>query len=258
MSNRRDFIKRSLPLAALPLIPAGLSSATPAMKTENPKPQVIFFDVNETLLDLEPLKKSVVEILGNNKALGTLWFTTMLQYSLVTSAGQQYFDFGQIGAAALVMVAQNNGITLSMEKALNAVKPILKLEPHPEVKEALEKLKKADFKLVSFTNSSSKAVLSQLTHAKIDHLFDEKISVEDFGRFKPEKEVYDWAARKMKTKPENCMLVAAHGWDVAGAAWAGWKTAFIARKGQQLFPLAPAPEINETDLEKVAAQILTL
>jgi 2-haloacid dehalogenase len=50
------------------------------------------------------------------------------------------------------------------------------------------------------------------------------------------------------------MLVAAHGWDVAGAKWAGLLTAFIAREGQQKFPLAPAPDIDVPDLEALARQ----
>jgi 2-haloacid dehalogenase len=44
------------------------------------------------------------------------------------------------------------------------------------------------------------------------------------------------------------MLVAAHGWDVAGAKWAGLQTAFVERPGQQLFPLGPAPDMHVADL----------
>ena len=56
----------------------------------------------------------------------------------------------------------------------------------------------------------------------------------------------------MNIKPEECMLIAAHGWDVAGALWAGWRAAFVSRPGQQTFPLAPQTEINEPDLNKIA------
>jgi len=49
------------------------------------RPEVIFFDVNETLLDLTPLKESVGETLGGRPELAPLWFTTLLQYSLVAT-----------------------------------------------------------------------------------------------------------------------------------------------------------------------------
>ena len=222
------------------------------------KPKVVFFDVNETLLDLEPLKKSVVEKLGGDKALGTLWFTTMLQYSLVVTVSGQYFVFGSIGAAALMMLAKNNNLKLSEEEAKEAVKPMLSLQPHPEVKEALTLIKEAGYKLVSFSNSSNKAVRAQLDFAGLSPFFDQTLSVEEYGKYKPHSEVYHWAARKMNIENADCMMVAAHGWDVAGAKWAGWQTAFLARPGQQLFPLAIMPDIIENDLLEIADKILKI
>jgi len=263
MNNRRTFIKKSIPLALLPILPTiSFGAAQENIKTEInkviTKPKVIFFDVNETLLDLEPLKASVVKKLGGRKDLGTLWFTTMLQYSLVATAADKYFDFGKIGAATLMMVAKSNGISIDEDEAKLTIKPILWLKPHPEVAEALKILKQNGYKLVSFTNSSNNAVSQQLKNAEIDSYFDENISVEDYGKFKPERDVYHWAARKLQLENKDCMLVAAHGWDIAGALWAGWQGAFISRPGQQLFPLAPKPELNEPNLLIITQRILEI
>ena len=54
------------------------------------------------------------------------------------------------------------------------------------------------------------------------------------------------------------MLIAAHDWDVAGANWAGWQTAFVSRPGQQLFPLANLPEINEKNILSVAQKLISI
>ena len=51
------------------------------------------------------------------------------------------------------------------------------------------------------------------------------------------------------------MLIAAHGWDVAGAAAAGLQTAFIARKGHALYPLALKPTLTGATLTDIAAQL---
>ncbi|WP_262506332.1 hypothetical protein [Rufibacter tibetensis] len=40
----------------------------------------------------------------------------------------------------------------------------------------------------------------------------------------------------MNVKLEDIMLVAAHGWDVAGALRAGARAAFLSRPGQALYP----------------------
>jgi 2-haloacid dehalogenase len=54
------------------------------------------------------------------------------------------------------------------------------------------------------------------------------------------------------------MLIAAHGWDIAGALWAGLRAAFLSRPGAQLYPLAPAPEIVEPDLSKAAGRLIQM
>jgi len=221
---------------------------------EGIRPKVLFFDVNETLLDLAPMKEQIGKALGGKQELLSLWFTTMLHYSLVTSASENYKPFGHIGAAALQMVAANNGIKIAKENALEIVaKSMQNLPAHPEVKEALKQLKKEGYKLVAFTNSSNESLKKQFINAGLTSYFDERLSVEDTGKFKPFTDTYTWGAHKMGVKMEECMLIAAHGWDVAGALWAGWRTAFISRPGKQLFPLAPKTEISETNLKKVAA-----
>ena len=221
-------------------------------------PKVIFFDVNETLLDLTPLKEKVTDVLGGRKELVKLWFTTMLQYSLVATVGDHYRNFDEIGAATLRMVAQNQDISLSEEDAKEALKPILSLPAHPDVPEALARLKEAGFTLVTLTNSSNKAVEAQMTNSDLKQYFDKLLSVEEVGKYKPHSRVYTRATRKMGVEAGESMMIAAHGWDIAGAVWAGWQTAFISRPGQQLYPLADKPEIIAPTLSEIAEKLLAV
>jgi len=46
----------------------------------------------------------------------------------------------------------------------------------------------------------------------------------------------------------DMLMVAAHGWDIAGALAAGMQAGFIERKGQSLYPLAPPPQYTGDDL----------
>ncbi len=262
--NRRDFIKKTslLSLATLAMPTVGFSSSKTNIELKSDpgiRPKVLFFDVNETLLDLTAMKVSVGKALGGRNDLLPLWFTTMLQYSLVSTVTNQYRDFGLIGVAALQMVASNNGISLSESDAKEAiVGPIQSLPAHPDVKEALKSLRTAGYKLVSFTNSSNKGVETQFNNAGLIDFFDERLSVEDIGKFKPHADAYAWASNKMGIQPNESMLIAAHGWDIAGALWANWRAAFVSRPGAQLFPLAPTPEINESNLKLIAQKLVAL
>ena len=263
-NNRRNFIKKTalVGLAGAAIPQFGFAKNNLKREIDNNfiiRPKVLFFDVNETLLDLTAMKNSVGKALGNRSDLLPLWFTTMLQYSLVSTVGRQYKDFGVIGAAALQMVASNNNISISETEAKEAILgPIRSLPAHPEVKKALTELKNAGYKLVSFTNSSNKGVETQFKNAGLLDFFDDRISVEDIGKFKPHADTYDWAARKMGIASNECLLVAAHGWDIAGALWANWRAAFISRPGAQLYPLAPTPEINESDLALITKKLIAL
>lgn len=218
------------------------------------RPAVLLFDVNETLLNLQPLEESIDAVLLENGA-SRLWFTTMLQYSLVLTVGGQYRALGEIGAATLQMMARNREVVLSETDAKEALKPMLSLPPHADVRHALERLKASGFRMATLTNSSTNACKAQLENAGIADLFERQLSVETIGKFKPHRDVYQWAANEMASSPGECMLVAAHAWDVAGAAWAGMQTAFIARAGNQVFPLAQPPTISASDLDGLFNQL---
>ena len=91
--------------------------------TKNNRQAVIFFDVNETLLNLEPLKKSVDNVLLE-KDSSTLWFTSVLHYSLVLTVSGKYEQFMDIGAAVLIMLARKRKLVLNMEDARQAIQPM--------------------------------------------------------------------------------------------------------------------------------------
>jgi 2-haloacid dehalogenase len=217
-------------------------------------PRVLLFDVNETLLDTAALKQKIGDILLDARA-GSLWFTTMLHYSLVMTVAQRHAALPEIGAATLQMLARNADIELGPEDAKAALSVMRSLPAHPDVKPGLRRLKEAGFRLATLTNSSQAGVAAQIQHAGLSGFFERQLSVEPTGKFKPHQAVYEWAAREMRVEAGQCMLVAAHGWDIAGAKWAGLQAAFIAREGQQKFPLAPPPDLDASDLSALAAQL---
>ena len=219
-------------------------------------PKVIFFDVNETLLDLTAMRSSVGEALGGRDDLLPVWFSTMLHHSLVDSTTGRFHTFGEIGVASLLMVAEIEGIELTKAQAKTAiVTPLRSLPPHPDVRDGLQALKNKGYKLVSLTNSSNQGVYTQFKNADLLSYFDERLSVEDINLYKPDTRTYEWAIEKMGIAAEDAMLVAAHGWDIAGAKQAGWQAAFIARPGKVLYPLAIAPDTVVSGLDELVSQL---
>ncbi|GAC1595915.1 MAG: haloacid dehalogenase type II [Hymenobacter sp.] len=234
-------------------------SISPSAAPQPPRPgqlKVLLFDVNETLLDLSKLKKALVSAFGN-KAAFRQWFGLLLQYSLVDTVTERYHPFGTIADAALDMTA-----AMLEEKPLNAAdkKDILalmtQLPAHPDVKEGLEMLRRAGYGLVAFTNSTNAVLDQQLRYAGIISYFEQGLSVDPMRRFKPHLATYEQAVRQAGAIPAGAALIAAHGWDLAGAQAAGLATGFIARPGQTLYPLAAPPTYQGTTLVELARQLV--
>ncbi len=233
---------------------ASLASARRKLGTD--KQPILVFDVNETLLDLNALRPHFERVFDDGRALDQ-WFSLLLQYSLVVNVTDAYTDFGTVGRAVLEMLAETRQINLSSADKAALLKGILNLPPHPEVPESLKRLQAAGFRMVTLTNSGSTAVKAQLQNSGLAQYFDESISVDSVRRFKPDLEVYRYAADYLGAEPSELRLIAAHAWDVFGAMQAGWKAAFVARKGASLLSLGPKPDIIAPDMARIANALET-
>lgn len=219
------------------------------------KPELIVFDVNETLLDLGPVKEAVNAFYGKEDA-AALWFGKLLYYALVSRVTGAYRNFSEVADAVLDMVSAYYGKEMPAARKEEILSKMAALPPHEEVKEGLDMLKEAGYRLATFTNSAQEVADRQLVHAGIDHFFERSLSVEAQQLYKPELTAYKNALQKLNAPPAQTLFVAAHGWDMAGAAQAGLQTAFIRRKGKSLFPLALSPTYTAPTLTDLARQLL--
>jgi len=222
---------------------------------ESSHPNVIVFDVNETLLDLAALGPDLEEVFGDRRAIGE-WFARLLHGSLVATVIDRYQPFGAIGAAALDDMAKARSVDLDVEARDRIVDGIRRLPPHPEADGALERLRASGFRVAALTNSPHRIALEQLTNAGLSERFDAVLSVEVVRRFKPHADCYLAAASSLGVPIERIRLVAAHDWDVAGAIAAGARGAFVARPGATYRSWLPRPDIEAPDLDAMAHRII--
>ena len=222
-----------------------------------PQPEWLVFDVNETLLDLAPVRRRIIPLLGGDATGVGLWFRTLLHYSLVHNATDRYAPFGEIAVAALQLTAERLGHPLDPEAARDALAALRTLPPHPEVPAALERLRSAGFRLAALTNGSEEGMQDQLAFAELTPYFERQLSVAGAGCFKPDRRVYDWARDELSGRPGSTLLVAAHPWDLMGARAAGWSTAFLHRPGTAWYPLADPPDYTVRDLAQLAEQLIS-
>jgi 2-haloacid dehalogenase len=217
--------------------------------------RVCVFDVNETLLDLGALDPHFERVYGD-AGVRRSWFLQLLQSALVATVTGVYSDFGTIGAAALEMVAEREGVYLSEEDKQEILGGMRELPPHPEVAKSLERLREAGLRTATLTNSTREVAEAQMENSGLRGYFEQILSADAVKRLKPAPEPYMMAAESLGVEIGQVRLVAAHSWDVAGALRAGCAAAFVARPGMVLDPLVERPDVVGVDLREVADRIL--
>lgn len=217
--------------------------------------RVCVFDVNETLLDLGALDPHFERVFGD-AGVRRSWFLQVLQSAFMATITGPYSDFGAIGAAALQMTAEREGVRLSEEDRRGILGGMRELPPHPEVPAALDLLRDSGLRLAALTNNTAEVAEAQLSNAGLSDRFEEILSADTVRRLKPAPEPYRAAAEALGVETPQVRLVAAHAWDVAGALRAGCAAAFVARPGMVLDPLVEPPDVVGADLSEVAASII--
>lgn len=194
------------------------------------RPSVLLLDVNETLSDLSGMSDAFAEV-GLPPHLAPTWFAGVLRDGLAVTVTGRPAVFKEIGAA--VLRGMSSGVDgVDTDAAIDHVLTAFKtLDLHPDVAGGLRELHDDGIRLATLTNGAAAVPESLLERAGLDDLMERFLSVDDAGIWKPHPDAYAYAVRTMGVEPTDAMLVAAHPWDIDGAARAGLATAYIDRTG---------------------------
>lgn len=221
------------------------------------RPALLLFDVNETLLDMFAMEEEVNKTFKNELAF-KFWFAQLLEYSLVENSTATYHSFSEVGKAVMKMTVEASGKEISEAKQKELVEMVNTTQPHPDVVPALRRLKQAGFRMATLSNSPAKATVPHLEMVGLKEFFEATMSVDSVKKFKPHASTYQYAADQLGVKLEETMLVAAHGWDIAGAIRSGARAAFIKRSGKSLYPLAQEPELKVYSFNELADRLIDM
>lgn len=219
------------------------------------KQTIILFDINETVLNLSSLRPKFNAIFGNEQITDT-WFSMLLHTSTVATITGLNTDFAQLAKISLQTLATKLHIRLTTATITDILSGFSSLSAHQDIKPALAALRQAGFRVVALSNSSRVLISQQIRHADLNDYFDDIISVEEAGTFKPSIDAYRFAAQKLKCEVHQLRLVATHDWDTHGAMCAGLKAAYINRNGALYNPLYHQAEFNESSMEAIVERII--
>jgi 2-haloacid dehalogenase len=215
----------------------------------------ILFDINETVLDLSSLRPKFKNAFGDEAVTAT-WFSMLLHTSTVCALTVTRTGFATLAGIMLDAISARLGVELSEAMRADILGGFASLPPHPDVKQALSRLRSSGYRAVAFTNSSRDLVTTQIGNAGLTEHFDEIVSVEETGSFKPDPGVYAFVATQVNRSIDDLRLVATHDWDTHGALSAGMHAAYIDRSGAPYHPLYRQPDVQAKTMGDLVAQII--
>ncbi len=207
------------------------------MKPELEHTKALTFDLFGTVLDLggslTPYIATFLEEQGGDADAAEFW--QQLRYrqrieqyqdSLVELGHSGYLETVE---KAFSYVSRLNGLDPSRDEIKRWMESWQMLSPFPEVVAGLDRLR-TRFKLVALSNGNP-WFLDHLVKNRIQYEFDDVLSVELVGIFKPSPAVYRRAARELDLEPNELLMVSANSFDVMGARMCGLRGAYINRYG---------------------------
>ena len=204
----------------------------------------VFCDLNGTLVDpavlLEPADLPIAALDEAN-----------VMAMITTIAGRET-EFKPLLDAALRRGLERAGRDPSL--AEGALERLPSMPAYPDVPDALERLRAGGFQLAVLTQSAVEAAEDVMTNAGIREHFDLVLSAPALGAFKPDDLAYKSALERADVT--DAWFAAGHWWDIAGAAYAGLRTAWISRTDLAYPPAMPEPDVYGADFAHVASAIL--
>jgi 2-haloacid dehalogenase len=177
------------------------------------RPKMMAFDIIGTVFPLEPLRPSIVA-LGLPPTGLEGWFAAGCRDAFAMAAVGDFAPFKTVLEAALDGVLAEQGLDAPADERKALLEKLETLDARDGAREAFLLL--ADIGIPVMARSG------------LIDLVQEVVSVDEVKLAKPRGEVYAHAAQKAGVDRAELALVAAHPWDINGAASAGLVTTYLA------------------------------
>jgi 2-haloacid dehalogenase len=183
--------------------------------------------------------------------LAQAWSAKLFGNSWLYAAVGQYATFDEVADNALRYAADAMGLVLSAADRRTLVAAYSGLEAWPDVRPALQTLRGAGIRLAFLSNLGEATLRANMARNGLDTLFDHVLSTDRVRAFKPSPKAYAMALEAFGLPKSRIGFAAFGGWDAAGAAWFGYRTAWVNRLGVPLERLGPGPAIVGSDMTAV-------
>jgi 2-haloacid dehalogenase len=165
-----------------------------------------------------------------------------LQYAWLLTLINKFEPFSNLSIRALKFTSKVYNVELTDEQIKRISEAQLELDAFPDSKKGLEEIKSKENnrnnneerkKIGILSNGESSKTNKLLSNASLKQYFDYIFSAEEVRKYKPAKEVYMMASKRLNFPVSEIALVSSNFWDITGAQAVGMQTCWINREGKK-------------------------
>ncbi len=192
----------------------------------------IVFDFFGTLFDISSISRKISSQGGivNPVEFLNVWRGKQLEYSYLLSLIGKYESFTRVTESALRYTASLLASDLTENDLSGLMECWFRPTLYPEVENVLDELYGSRTAILS--NGDRQMLSRGIEHAGLKWKFHSVLSAEDARVFKPDPRVYRLASESLNADPSKILFVSSNGWDIAGSAAFGFRTAWVNREGK--------------------------
>ena len=199
--------------------------------------QAVVFDAYGTLYDIQSVAALTEEAFpGYGEIITQIWRMKQLEYTWFRSLMRRYEDFSVITRDSLTYTIRVLGLTHDAATFERIMDKYLHLDPYPDAKATLGRLKGR--KLAILSNGSSDMLNTLVHNTGLDQILDATISIDSQRIFKPSPDTYGLIEARLGVRPAEVLFVSSNPWDACGAKAFGLKVAWIERVTPEAMALA--------------------
>ena len=238
------------------LLTLALAGSLPSPASAAPRFKAVAFDYF-VLFDPNSVVPAVEkEVPGRGLEFTKAWRAKQFEYGFLRSITNRHADFFSVTGEALDYTAEALGVTLSPEARERLLNAYLNLKLWPDAENALRRLKAGGVKIITIANFSQRMLRENAEHAGITAYFDELLSTEVNGTYKPDPRAYELGMKRLGLRKEEIVFAAFGGWDAYGATSFGYTTWWVNRFRLPDERLGVQPAYTSNDIEGLVRLVL--
>jgi 2-haloacid dehalogenase len=183
----------------------------------------VIFDANSIIPEVEKAFP------GKGAEFTRIWRGKQFEYCYLRTITGRFADFSAVTEDALAYAAEAMRLELTADSRQRLLDAYLNLKPWPDAADGLRKLRAAGVRIITISVFSERMLRANAEHAGIADLFDELLSTEVNGTYKPDPRAYALGMEHLHLKKDEIAFAAFGAWDAYGAKSFGYPTFWVNR-----------------------------